>query len=76
MNIVPGNPPAPQTISHRLEEYYTDLVVSNYEGESTLFCFKKKHYDMTCHESFIKHHLDAEDENIRKNFKYIPQGHL
>lgn len=66
MKVVSGNSPAPQTIKHRLEEYYAeDLVVSNNEGQSTLFCFKKKHHDIL-NESFVESHLDAEHENIRK----------
>lgn len=54
MNVVSHNPPSPKTIKRRLEEYYAeDLVVSNYEELSTLFCFKKKHHEIL-NESFAE----------------------
>lgn len=66
INVVPDNPPTPKTIRRRLEEYYAeDLVVSNYQGLSTLFCFKKKHHDIL-NKSFVESNLEAEDENSRK----------
>ena len=60
------NPSAPKTIKRRLEEYYNeDLVVSNYQGLSTFFTFKKKHHDIL-NKSFTEFNLEAEDKNIRK----------
>ncbi|KAK9873440.1 hypothetical protein WA026_022672 [Henosepilachna vigintioctopunctata] len=66
MDVVGDNPPAPKTIKRQLKEHFEeDLIVSNYQGLSTLFCLKKKHHDIL-NRSFVESNLHAEDDNIKK----------